>query len=233
MAEKIALSKLYSRLNESLAHLFDSMGVRRSFSVPYIEGQATAEHIKAVGTAATQNGGAYNNLITSAHHSGGKGWGSGDGHTVAHPADKLRTTLIPKGDENAKAAIDAAQKYLDGCAKLLGDDDPTILTANSQLKLVKKSDAAGMTLFDFGVFLIQITHPPTQAIGRKHSDTKSGGGSPQLRAPNPGTAPEEQESSPEASGEAQGGGEAPTPQPAASVAPAAPAAQPAPQQGQG
>jgi len=233
MAEKVALSKLYSALNEKLAKLFDESGVRRSFTVPYIEGQATAEHIKAVGTAATQNGGAYNNLITSAHHSGGKGWGSGDGHTVAHPADKLRTTLIPKGDENAKAAIDAAQKYLDGCAKLLGDDDPTILTANSQLKLVKKSDAAGMTLFDFGVFLIQITSPPTQAIGRAHSGTKPGGHSPQLRAPNPGTAPEEQESAPEAQGEAQTGGDTQTPQPVASAAPATPAVAPAPQQRQG
>jgi len=191
-------------------------------------------HITAVGQAAAQTGGLTNNLLTTAHHSTGKGWGSGDGHTVGHPSEKLRMTIIPKEDEKAKAVILAAQKHLNGIATLLGENDPAVMTANSQLGLVKKTDGAGMNLLDFGVMMTQIMHAPNQAVARAHSGTKEGGHAPHLRAPKAG-APETEQETPET---AQSGGEASQSQPAAPVAQGAPAppapaqpAAPAPVQG--
>lgn len=202
MADKVNLQKSFSMVNEKLATLFDESGIRRSFTVPYIDGQPTTDHIAAVGMAASQSGGLTNNLLTSAHHSGGKGWGTGDGHTVAHPSDKLRVTVIPKDDEHAKAAIDAAQSHLNNIEKLIGDDDPSVQTAKSQLGLVKKTDGAGMNLLDFGVLVSQILYAPNQAVARAHSGTKDGGHAPQLRAPGAQT-PDDQGSQPEAGGDDQ------------------------------
>lgn len=222
MPANVSLQSDYSRLNETLIKLFDESGVRRSFTIPYIEGQSMADHISAVGQVGSQHGGVTNNLITSAHHSSGKGWGSGEGHTVAHPSEKLRTTTIPKNDENAKAAIEACQKYFDDIGFLIGKDDPTLVTANSQLKLLKKFNGAGMSLFDFGVMLLQITHAPTQAVSRAHSATKKGGHAPQLRAPEQGTSPAGQDQAEPGQGEAPAGGEAPEGQETTPEAPAAP-----------
>ncbi len=56
MAEKINLQKSLSKVNESLTRLFDESGVRRSFTVPYVEGQDMADHIKTVGAAAQTGG---------------------------------------------------------------------------------------------------------------------------------------------------------------------------------
>jgi len=221
MSEKVNLQRSYSSLNERLAKLFDESGVRRSFTIPYIDGQKTDEHIQAVGQVAAQAGGLTNNLVTSSHHSTGKGWGTGDGHTVGHPSEKLRATVIPQNDENAKSAIEAAQKYLTDVAKLVGDDDPTIVVANHQLDLVKKTDGSGMNLLDFGVMLTQIMSAPTQAVARAHSGTKDGGHSPQLRAPGAQAA---QESTDEPQGEAPAAGQASEGQEAAPAAQAAPAA---------
>lgn len=229
MADRINLQKSYSSLNEKLAKLFDESGVRRSFTIPYVDGQQMDEHINTVGKVAAQSGGLTSNLLTTMHHSDGKGWGSGDGHTVAHPADKLRNTIIPKDDENAKSVIAAAQKHLNNIGKLVGDNNPAVATANSQLGLVKKTEGAGMNLLDFGVMMTQIMSAPTQAVAKMHSGTKDGGHSPQLRAPGPEPAaePEQQET---AQGEAQGGGEAPQGQVSAQAAPAAPEAQEPPVQ---
>ena len=192
MAEKINLQKSFSKVNESLVKLFDQSGVRRSFTVPYLDGQSMADHVNAVGQAAGQAGGLGSSLVLTAHHSEGKGYGSADGHTVGHGADALRGTIIPKDDENAKAAIEAAQAHVNNIGKLIGDSDPVIRTANSQLGLVKKSDAAGMNLFDFGVLITQALAQPNQAIARAHSGTKNGGHSVKLRAPGKGIAPEEE-----------------------------------------
>lgn len=183
MPDKISLQADYSRLNAALTKLFDESGVRRSFTVPYVHGQESADHINAVGVAAQSGGGLSRNIITSSHHSGGRGWGSGDGHTVGHPSEKLRTTIIPDKDENAKAAIDAAQKYLNDIGKLIGDDNPAVQTAKGQLKLAQQTDGAGMTLLDLGIFLIQVVSAPTQAAAKALSGNKKGGHSPQLRGP--------------------------------------------------
>src|ERR1700687_2434540 len=112
MADTVHLKNDYSKLNEAIIRVFDEGGVKRSFTVPYINGQEMKDHINAVGEAAQGTGGLTKNLIMSAHHSSGKGWGSDAGHTVGHPTDKLRQTIIPKDDENAKAAIAAAQKMI-------------------------------------------------------------------------------------------------------------------------
>lgn len=223
MADSVNLQKSYAALNEKLAELFDESGVRRSFTIPYIDGQMTDEHIQAVGQASQQAGGLTNNLVTTAHHSSGRGWGTGDGHTVGHPADKLRNTIIPKDDEHAIAAIAAAQKHLDNLAKLLGDDDPTIQTANGQLALVKKTDGAGMNLLDFGVMMTQIMFKAMQKVAQMHSGTKDGGHAPQLRAPGKGQAQQQPDQSQQAPPE---GGQA---QPEAGAPEAAPEAQPAPE----
>lgn len=230
----VNLKKSYSALNEHLTKQFDASGVRRSFTVPYIEGQPMADHINAVGQVATQSGGLTANMLTSAHHSEGKGWGSGDGHTVGHPSEKLRQTIIPKNNEAAKATIAAAQKHINNLKFLLGDKDPSIQTAQSQLDLVKRTDGAGMNLFDFGGMMTQMMVKPTQVVARAHSGTKEGGHSPHPRAPG-GAAPQEgQESQPAPQGGAQEAEQAPTATQAAPAAPAAPQAAPvAPGQAQG
>jgi len=221
MADKVNLQKSYSALNEKLAKQFDESGVKRSFTVPYIDGQGMTEHVQAVGAAAAQAGGLTKNLLTTMHHSEGKGWGSGDGHTVGHPADSLRSTIIPKDNEHAKATIDAAQTHLNNIKKLLGDEDPTVKVAQGQLNLVKKGDGAGMNLLDFGVMLVQVMHAPNQAVARAHNDTKSNGaGHPKLQAP--GSAPQE----PPEGGAGSAGGGAGEPQPAQEGAEPAAGAQP-------
>lgn len=221
--ETVHLKNDYSALNEALVKLFDEAGVKRSFTIPYINGQEMAEHINSVGAAAKQAGGMTNNLLMSAHHSSGKGWGSDQGHTVAHPAEKLRQTMIPKDDENAKAAIADAQKLVNDLKFLLGDDDPTVQTAQGHLNLVKPTFGAGMSLFDFGSLMIAMMQKPIQAAAQKHSGTKPGGHSAQLR----GQAEQAQggQEQPEtAQGGAEEASEAPTGGQAASEAQAAPAA---------
>ncbi len=220
----VNLKKNYSLLNERMAKLFDESGVKRSFTVPYIEGQLPAEHINAVGAAAQQNGGLTGNMITSGHHAAGKGYGSGDGKTAGHPSEALRQTIIPKDDENAKAVIEAAQKSITDFKFLLGDDNPDVQTAQGHLNLVKKTDGAGMSLFDFGVLMIQMMAKPIQAIAQAHSGTKDGGHAAHLRAPEQGSA---QEQPAEAPGGAQEGEEASTGSPEESEAPAGPEAPPA------
>jgi hypothetical protein len=221
MAETVNLKKSYSVLNEALVKLFDESGVRRAFTVPYLEGQEAKDHINAVGQAAQQVGGLTKNLIMSAHHSSGKGFGSGDGHTVGHPAEKLRQTMIPAKDENAQAAIAAAQKCINNFKFLLGDDNPTVQTAQGQLNLVKPTSGAGMSLFDFGALLINLMFKPTQEIARAHSGQKKGGHAAHLRGPETESPQNPQGGGQEAAGEAQGGEGAPESQEAASAAPAA------------
>lgn len=231
VAETHNLMKQYSALNESLAKLFDESGVRRAFTVPYIEGQEMPDHIASVSAAANQAGGLTNNFITTAHKAGGKGWGSAEGETAGHPADKLRNAIIPAKDEHAKAVIDTAQKQINSFKALLGEKNPVVQTAQGQLDLVKHADGAGMNLLDFGTMMIQMMFRPIQAIAKAHSGTKPGGHAPQLRAPVPGQS---EEAPAEASGETPAEGSPETPAPAEAAAPAAPAAAAAPAtEGQG
>lgn len=200
----VNLKQDYSALNETLIKVFDESGVKRSFTVPYIEGQEMADHINSVAAAAKQTGGLTTNLIMSAHHSSGKGWGSGEGHTVGHSTEKLRQTTIPQKDPHAKAAIAAAQTLVNDLKFLMGDDEPTVQEAQGHLNLVKPTNAQGMSLFDFGSMLIAMFQKPLQAVARLHSGTKKGGHSAQLRGPE---AQQGQEQPSEAQGEAQPAGE--------------------------
>jgi hypothetical protein len=230
MADTVNLKKSFANLNERLAKVFDENGVRRSFTVPYVKGQDMGTHIQAVGQVADDSGGLTNNLVTSAHREGGKGWNSDEGETVGHPGDALRSTLIVKGDENAIAALQAAQKHLNNLRFLLGDDDSSVMQAQGQLDLLKKSDGVGMNLLDFGVMLLQSLYAPMQAAARAHQGTKPEGHSPQLTAPEAEQASGDQEAAAggqeqePAAPEAQGGA---APAGAASDASAAPAAAPA------
>jgi hypothetical protein len=192
----VNLKKSFAKVQESLAALADGLGVKRSFTVPFVDGQPTAEHVASVGQAAQQNGGLTKNLITSGHRSDGRGWGSGDGETAGHPVQKLKETLIPKEWDDATAAISAAQRYISAIGSLLGKTDQSVVTAQSQLNLVKPTNAAGMTLFDFCVLIQQVLFTPTQSVARSHSGTKAGGHAPNLRAPAPGTAPTEDDAQP-------------------------------------
>jgi len=218
----VNLQKSFSSLNEHLAKQFDGAGVHRSFTVPFVEGQPTADHVASVGQAAATAGGITGNLITSAHRAGGKGYGSGDGETAGHPVQKLKETVIPKDDENAKASILATQKHLNNIKSLLGDNDPTVQTAQSQLDLVKKTDGAGMNLFDFGVMLQQLVFAPLQAVARAHNDTKpTGPGYPKLSGP---VAQSDDSAQPSGAAPAPDAGAAPA-APDASATPEAPAPQ--------
>lgn len=230
----VNLKKSFAQLNEALAKTFDENGVRRSFTVPYVKGQNMADHIAAVGQVADDSGGLTSNLVTSAHRDGGKGWNSDEGETVGHPGDALRATTIAKGDENAKAALDAAHKHLKNLEFLLGKDDPSVMQAQGQLDLLKQSDGVGMSLLDFGVMLLQSLYAPTQAAARAHQGNKPEGHSPKLTAPEPEgaeEAPAGQQDQGSAAPDAQGGAPAASAAPDASAAPAAsPAAAAAPAQ---
>lgn len=142
----------FSKLQESLIKLLDGLGISRVFTLPYIHGAPMADHIKAVGKMMTQSGGMGANLMFSAHHSGGRGYGSGDGHTVAYTAQKLHETFIPAKNEDAKAALSAAKNLISQIKKLIGET-PAVQTAESQLDILGKYDGRGLTALDFGVAL--------------------------------------------------------------------------------
>jgi hypothetical protein len=161
----------YGVLNEKLIALFDGSGVKRSFTVPYVAGQETGDHVQAVGKAATQVGGFAKNVMMSAHaHSSGAKYGDGNGQTVGHPADKLRSTIIPKNDEKATAVIVAAQKLLKDLESVTPKNEKAhSQTAMNQLGVVKKTNGEGMNLLDFGVFMINLAFLPLQALARAHA----------------------------------------------------------------
>ena len=233
MADPVNLHKDYSRLNEALITLFDGSGVKRTATVPYIDQQEMSDHIAAVDAALKQSGGLTANVVSTAHHSKGKGWGSSEGHTVGHPSQKLRDTIIPKDDEKAKDAIDAAQKLLNDVKKLLGDKEPAVLTAQGLLDLVKPTSGQGMNLLDFGALLQHLVNKPILAVARAHSGTKEGGHAPHLRAPGKVAPVEGSETPQEAQGEAPGAEQAPTAQTAAPEAQTPPVASAAAPQAQG
>jgi hypothetical protein len=168
----INLRASYNRVNEDLSKLFDERGIPRTFSVPFTAGQMS-DHIKAVGKVADEHGGLAGSFVTSAHHAGGRGYGSTDGSTQGHSVDKLRATHIPKDDEMAIRVIADARTLLNQIAELLGKDEPSVVTARSQLNLAASSNGQGMTLYDFAVLIIQLLHPPVQAVAQRHALVKA------------------------------------------------------------
>jgi hypothetical protein len=179
----VKLHRAFSALNSALTKLADESGVERSATIPYIHEQPMSDHIAAVGQALSTCCGITANILTTSHRADGRGFGSGDGESVAHPADALRSTIIPKGDKNAVAAISACKKLIGQIASLVGDDDPAVKVAKSQLDLVGKHDGENMTVLDMMIALQNIVHVPLQSVARAHSGTKESGHSPRLRAP--------------------------------------------------
>ena len=200
----VNLRKSYSKLNEKLAAAFDGLGVRRMATVPYVSGGDDAEHINAVQQVIQQSGGTLANYMPTSFHKGeGKGHGSADGETALHPTDKLRSTIVPKDSKVAKEAIEAAQEHINNFKELLGKDDPTVLTAQNQLNLVRRSDAAGMNLFDLGVMLQTLPFKMTQKVAKLHGAANANAPSDGSESGTGAEQPEGGESQPEAQGEAQ------------------------------
>jgi hypothetical protein len=192
MSQPVNLHKAFSKVNEALTAVNDGLGVHRSFSVPYVDGQATNEHINAVGAAGAEAGGLMANLLTTAHRSGGRGYGSGDGETVGYNAAKLRETLVPENSELAIKAIGATKHFLSLAASLLGDKNPKILSARSVLHLIDETNGEGMNLLDFNIALQSLVTPVLKAVAKAHSGKKSGGHSARLRPPRDGMPQPEQ-----------------------------------------
>lgn len=222
----VDIRKSYSKLNEKLAGAFDSLGVRRSATIPYTDGHDMADHVNAVQAVAMEHGGFANNVANSYHHAGKKGWDSADGETTLHPVEKLRMTTIPKDSKVAKEAIEAAQEHVNNLKKLLGDADPDVQATQNQLNLVKRSDGTGMNLFDFGVMLQQIMTKPTQKVAKQAllGTAPQAGGETSPEAPGGDQGGEPQQ-------EAQGGAQAAPQGQEAAQAPAGGQAQPESQGG--
>ena len=182
--KKISLQKSYSRLNESLSHMNDNLGIPRTFSVPFSE-SGTADHIESVGRASASAGGMGSNIILTHHHSGGRGWGTPDGASIGFPSSKLRDAIIPKGNEDAPKAIAAANHLVNEVELLLpnGKKNPAVLSAKSKLKIIGANSGAGMTAFDLTVSLLQLTAPIIQEAGKAHQTYKHGGIHPKVTAP--------------------------------------------------
>jgi hypothetical protein len=178
--ESVNLARAYSRLNGAIAALFDSLGIRRSATIPHIDGQSMSDHIQAIGAVLPSVGGVTNNMLTATHSKHDPNGGA----TIAHPAAKLRETTIPKNYEPAKAAVAACRNFVNKAAFLLGDDT-VVKTAKSQLDLIGKFNMSGMTAFDCGVALLSVPSPIIAEIARAHSGTKDSGHAPHLRAPKP------------------------------------------------
>ena len=177
--ESINLQRAYSKLNSAITNLFDGLGIRRSATISHVAGESMASHIETVGNALLTVGGVSANILTASHtlHS------PTGGETVAHPSDKLRETQIPKDSELAKAAINACKNFVSKVASLVGEEDPAVKLAKSQLALIGKNDMQGMSAFDAGASLLSVPGPLIQMVARLHSGTKENGHAPHLRAP--------------------------------------------------
>ena len=164
------LHRAFSKLNESLVKLADECAVKRSATIPHQDGQPMDQHIADVARVLNTTGGLTANLILATHSK----FGPDGGATVAYPAEKLRQTIIPKDDANAKAAIAACRNFISKVEGLIGETPETKL-AKSQLALVGKQDGSGMSLADLLVALINIPAASIRAVARAHSEVKHDG----------------------------------------------------------
>jgi hypothetical protein len=177
--ESINLQRAYSKLNSAITALFDGLGVQRAATVAHVEGQSMSDHMQDVGKVLSTIGGVTANLLTATHTKHDPNGGA----TVAYPAHKLRETEVPADSDVARKAIDACRSFVSKCTALLGNDDPAVKTAKSQLDLVGRHDGEGMTSFDLGAALLSVPGPLIQKISRLHSEYKHGRVHPILTAP--------------------------------------------------
>ena len=178
-AGKVNLLKQYSKLNSAIADMFDNLGVKRSLTMPRQKGQGMAEHIQDVGQAISSVGGITANFLSATHTEHDPKGGS----TVAHPAESLRQTIIPKNFEPARVVVSAVRTLVNKIEGLVGET-PEVQKAKSVIALLGKLDMAGMNAFDAGAAPIALVHPLFQLLARRHSKVKHGGhGHAQLTAP--------------------------------------------------
>jgi hypothetical protein len=178
----VKVQREFSNINHALVDLCDGLGLRRAFTIPYVEADMS-DHIQAVGAAAQEVGGMTRNVLFTMHHKNGAGWGSTEGSTIAFNADKLREVLIPEDNEEAKTALADAKGLVNEFAKLLGDDDPAVKTAKSQLGRLSKHDGHGMTALDFSLALLNLPTPLLQAVTRGVHKKRHGEHSVRLSSP--------------------------------------------------
>jgi hypothetical protein len=178
-AASVNLLKLYSRLNAAICDLFDSLGVKRSLTLPHLVGQSLADHINDVGTAMRKGGHSITSSLITATHTRHDPKG---GATVAHPAEKLRQTIIPKKFQPAIDAV-AACRTLINRATALVPDEPAAKQAKSQIAIIGQNELSGMTAFDAGAALVAIVHPLFQALARRAQFVKHGEHHPTLTGP--------------------------------------------------
>lgn len=169
----VKVQKEFSNIGHALTDLADNLGIKRSFTVPYVE-QDMHEHIEAVGAAAAEAGGLTRNLLFTFHTKGKRGWGTPDGATVGFNATKLREAIIPADFEQAKIALADTKTLVNEYAKLLGNDDPVVKTAQSQLNVIGKHNGQGMTALDFSLALLSLPGPLLQAVARAAAHKRHG-----------------------------------------------------------
>ena len=155
----------YSKTTASLVKMLDAIGVKRAATIPYVDGDAEANHIQAVGAAAAQQGGLTRVLVHSYHKSAGRD--HSDGESVLHSTDKLEQTIIPKDTEEVKTVLGHAQKTINKFSETVGKTDKTVQSAQGYLDLMKTHDGAGMNALDFAVGIQQLLAPLAMAASRK------------------------------------------------------------------
>jgi hypothetical protein len=168
--EGVNLKRAFSKLNSAITALFDGLGIRRSSTISHVAGETMASHIETVGNALLTVGGLHANLLIATHtkHS------ATGGETIAYSADKLKAAIIPSKSEDAIKAIQSCRNFVNSVAKLIGDDEPVVRVAKSQLALIGKADMAGMSAFDAGAALLSIPGPLIQLIAQRHNFIKHG-----------------------------------------------------------
>lgn len=181
--EPVNIHKAFAAVQENLIKLFDELGIKRNLTVPYIEGGDMASHLDAVSQAAAQAGGLTKTLIASHHHTSGKGFGTGEGHSVGYNSERLRETLIPADDKNAKKLLASAKSLVSKAESLLGPEENAVKIAKAQLNVMGKHDLAGMNAMDVGVAIQNLFVPVLQALARAHNGTKSNAHHPKLTGP--------------------------------------------------
>jgi hypothetical protein len=178
----INLRKANSKLNEQLAHLADNL-VGRGVTIPYVKGHQTADHVNAIQKVLAPSGGLGRNVILTYHREEGRGFNSEDGETVAYSTHKMRNAIIPTGNKDAKAAIEACNALVSNCASAVGSKDPAIVKARGQLALVEKNAGIGMTVFNLVTLLINCSTISIQAVARAHSNLHPDGPHVKARVP--------------------------------------------------
>ena len=168
--EGVNLHRAFSKLNESIRELFDSLGVRQSANIPHVAGESAKDHIGAVGAVLPGIGGVTKNFLIATHTEHSKT----GGETVLYPSGRLRETVIPPKTPEAKAAINACKHFVRLVDSLVGET-PEVLKAKSQLALIGRNEGQGMSAWDLAAGLLSVPTPLIKMLARLHSTAKHKG----------------------------------------------------------